>query len=518
MVLWVEDTLPSTKKSQNKMTDQESLPRLMSVDEEPNNNQQDVSTRLCPAEQYYEDNNQDKRVLVVFCIGLKQPSGEDLFDSANPGWTSQPVEIRKPLRQDHYIAEVKRRADLFDIQPRPKPGQWNLDKIQSWLHSQPIINDACVDFISRELKQTTQQFEDALATKEAEKLPGSGAWLGNAPWLRLLHCILEDDIRVNYLNRDRVLSRMELDAGSSPNQPPSVYQQIAERWGSTSFNPVTCRSTCHEDFTNPIDVGYSAVVLDGNYSIPSSETIHHRLTDMRSKLVRIIKNWEISGQGEGSTARGDMSQNGNADEGGDTTTNREAVELNSFDLGRLENRSAYAMHSRRNFLNHPTYGRVGSWILYYWEQMDKFHLLGCTINVLSTDVSASDAQSAPLVVTIPTNRKRSARSSTDSVGTMSEMAEDMSAIKEVGDGLKNMVSASKRINQHTTLTSRRRELENRIFELLKSIRSNRVDHHRCNDANEKEMIQRFILEDENELGERRLELAAVSASLLDFNM
>ena len=225
---------------------------------------------------------------------------------------------------------------------------------------------------------------------------------------------------------------------------------------------------------------------------------------MRTKLVRIIKNWETSGQGEGSK-QGHHEDN-------EVIENRDPEELSAVQLGRLENRSAFAMHSRKNFIDHPSQGRVGTWILYYWEQMDRFQLLECTINVLSNEVSASDAQSAPFLDILSPTRKKRNRSSFASVGTMSDVDED-SAIRQVGDGLLKYVEASKRISHHSTLTSRRRELEAQIYELSKSIRENKMARIRCKQANEKALLDNFINEDEIELDNKQKELAEVVTKL-----
>jgi hypothetical protein len=115
---------------------------------------------------------------------------------------------------------------------------------------------------------------------------------------------------------------------------------------------------------------------------------------MRTKLVRIIKNWERSGQGEGTDYPDDLS-----DDGMETIQDRDPEQLSPGQLGRLENRTAYAMHSCKNFLDHPTHGKVGSWILYYWQQMDRCQLLDCTVNILSNDVNAPGGKSAPSTLT-----------------------------------------------------------------------------------------------------------------------
>jgi hypothetical protein len=353
-------------------------------------------------------------------------------------------------------------------------------------------------------------FEEALRVKRSEKAGPVGVWTKNEPWLRLLHCILEDDIRQHYLQRDRVASRPELDAMSLPDRPMSVYKRIAIKWNDPLFNPVTSVSTCHEDFSNPIDIGWDAVVIDGGYAPPNEETVHHRLTDMRTKLVRIIKNWERSGQGEGTEQDCELE----VDNEEATICNRDPDELSPAQLGHLENRSAYAMHSRQNFLDHPSKGKVGSWILYYWEQMERFDLLECTINILSDDVNASDAQSAPVVV-IPSSaqKKRSRSPHINTIGSVSETDDD--AIRQVSEGLLQYVSESKQISSRSMLTSRRRELETRIFELSKNVRTNEVYLLHCDDDSEKKLMARFVEEDKDEKKKKEAELVEVVARLKD---
>ena len=293
----------------------------------------------CETKRVYLESNQDKRQLILFCLGLTTSQGDPLLDPASDAWNAQPIEIRKPTRQ-YFIDEVKRRGELFDVQPRPKPSQWNLEKMTKWLIEKPVNNPACVQFIATEAARISGIFEEALRVKKSEKI---GIWIKNEPWLRLLHCILEDDIRPLYLTRDVVLTRPQLDAVTSPIRPMSIYKRIALRWNDPLFNPKTVASDCHDDFANEIDIGWDAVVGEGGYAVPTEENVHHRLTDMRTKLVRIIKNWERSGQGEGTDYPTDLS-----DDGTETIQDRDPEQLSPGQLGRLENRTAYAMHSCKN--------------------------------------------------------------------------------------------------------------------------------------------------------------------------
>ena len=72
-----------------------------SIDGRMNN---DSNSDECETKQLYIANNQDKRLLVVLCIGLKDVKGDPIFDSSNEAWNAQPADVRKPLCSEHYIA------------------------------------------------------------------------------------------------------------------------------------------------------------------------------------------------------------------------------------------------------------------------------------------------------------------------------------------------------------------------------------------------------------------------------
>ena len=268
-------------------------------------------------------------MLVVLCWGLKKSDGTPLFDVANEAWMAQPIEVRKPL-WEHFIAKIKHRTDLLQLEKRPRPAEWKIGDCTDWLEEHPLQDPACIKFLQKEVDRVMKIIEEVMEVKKQEKQANGGSWFGNLPWLHLIHCIVDDNICPQYSKRDQVASRPELDAASSLNKPPSVYGQLACKWNDKNFNPFTVRSDCHNDFAVPIDIGWEAVVEKGGYSIPSDKSIHHCLTNMCSKLLYIIKNWEHSRQDEGSIGDEQGSQ-----------------------LGQLENCSAKALHLYCNFLNIP---------------------------------------------------------------------------------------------------------------------------------------------------------------------
>ena len=114
----------------------------------------------CESKKVHIGNNQDKWLLIVLCIGLKNDDGSPLLNVSCEAWAAQPIDVRKPLQTENYQAEVKRRGELFDVQPRPKPAQWNVEKMMAWLMDRPIDDPSCIFFFSEEAAHVTAIFKD----------------------------------------------------------------------------------------------------------------------------------------------------------------------------------------------------------------------------------------------------------------------------------------------------------------------------------------------------------------------
>jgi hypothetical protein len=131
---------------------------------------------------------------------------------------------------------------------------------------------------------------------------------------------------------------------------------------------------------------------------------------MKTELVRMITNWEQSGQGDGGTApprrRPAASWEDNfSDDDDDTLT---VVEDLPPTFGNLTGRSAQAMDQRENFLD----GR-NPYLLIFWEVADKHQLLSVALQRLSDSVSAADASSAPATVVMRRPNKNTSRTPED---------------------------------------------------------------------------------------------------------
>jgi len=200
-------------------------------------------------------------------------------------------------------------------------------------------------------------------------------WRGNIPYLRLIHCLLEDDIKRKYLERDKAMTRVELDGRNSNRMEPTVWDMISDRWNSHVFCPITCTLTIHEAFIDPIDCSYGLVA---HLAIATPRKVKDKISEMRTDLLRIIQKWEQSGQGEG----------GNLDD--DDENNELDISHDGNDrFGDLNNRSPFALQSRSCFL-----GGKPPYLLYFWELAWKHDLLLSSLQKLSPAVALKDGSRA----------------------------------------------------------------------------------------------------------------------------
>jgi len=369
-------------------------------DDSSSHGQADVSE----SEKFYVSKGNDKRILICLCIGLKGADGQPLINPDKDPWAKQAADVRKPNMAEHLKPEILCRSSsfvTFGSKSAPRPGQWNLEKCMEWLHAYPIIDLDCKEFLRLEALRVTKILKDAVQEKDTEALAiRFGVWAGPKPYLRLVHCIIDDSIRPHYLRRDAVLSRAQLDSRNSDSRPPTAYERIAAKWNDPTFNPSTAVSDCHHDFSAPIEIGHESV----KHLRPAvAGDIKDRLTDIRARLIRMIKKWERSGQGDGGRDNyneEDRSSNNNDEEDRSSAgVEIDPDKLTSGALGKLESRSQFAMDSRQNFLSDGKHGKLNPWYLYFWELADKYELLASTVTELSAGVGAVDANAVPAAIT-----------------------------------------------------------------------------------------------------------------------
>jgi hypothetical protein len=234
------------------------------------------------AERVLVEHNNRWSMLYVLCIGLETTTDDaqkkPLLDFNDDCFKN--LKKRKDIKPtlEHLREEITRRSFFDDTPKKPKPKGWNFSKCLQWLMQNPITNHDDVAFLEKKVQEVIQIAAAAAPDCQGDDDSGKN-WVGALPYLRLIHCLLEDDIREKWIHRNDPRSIQEIDARNSEVRVENAYEMIASRWNSTTFNPQTTISNCHYDFVEEIDVGHKAC----------SEFARATPIKVKDKLARIMK-------------------------------------------------------------------------------------------------------------------------------------------------------------------------------------------------------------------------------------
>ncbi|KAI2508206.1 hypothetical protein MHU86_6257 [Fragilaria crotonensis] len=286
-----------------------------------------------------------------------------------------------------------------------------------WLERNPIQNVTDKEFLTNEVFRLRDLLIRAQQHQQEHEnsgvLGGGGGrnWRGNVPYLRVIMCLTQDNVKRLFLARANARSRQELDARNSQIRPPTVFEVISDLWNSNDFNPIAPASECHVDFSSAIDCSYAQVA---GLSPATPQRIEDLMVSMRSDLLRIISRWEQSGQGEGGMdAEEEVEEANDEDASSSSLTPSHQADDDDGDTvranfgGCLSRRPPRALQSRASFLN----GRP-SYLLYFWEVADVHQILQSSLQRLNNKAGAADASRAPI-------SSRSSTTSNDSGGGLS---------------------------------------------------------------------------------------------------
>ena len=170
---------------------------------------------FCRSKQIYIDSGNNKKVLFMLSIGLRV-NNEPLFSVDEEPWSTLPKTVFRPRNND-FVHEVLRRANDMNINPLPRPTNWNRQQSMEWLERNPFTTDADVEFLTSEVRRLREVLLRR-AREQDEQQQGSigrGHWRGCVPYLRIIMCLSRDDVKCLFPTRANTRSRAELDARNS---------------------------------------------------------------------------------------------------------------------------------------------------------------------------------------------------------------------------------------------------------------------------------------------------------------
>jgi hypothetical protein len=193
---------------------------LSSLLEVPNDNVVEQDVLLSSCQRHYIDSGNDKKLLYLMCIGLNNNNNDcnqPIFSLDNEPWTLLPKKSSKP-NNNEFVVEILRRTRDYNITPLPRPKHWKRNQIMDWLTENAITNTYDIAFLECEV----QRYSEVLLEAEEQERQlaiasnvGGRQWRGNIPYIRLIMCLTDDNIKHLYLTRADPKTRQQIDARNS---------------------------------------------------------------------------------------------------------------------------------------------------------------------------------------------------------------------------------------------------------------------------------------------------------------
>jgi hypothetical protein len=168
-----------------------------------------------------------KKVLFLLCIGLCLSDTDErpLFSFEAEPWSLLPKKTKMhPVNVD-FAKEIVRRSRQLGIHPTPRPLNWPKSQKMEWLQSHPVQNTIDISFLRGEYLRLKVILERSLAEGQQQRellglggVSRGGNWRGSVPYLRVILCLTQDNIKLAFLRRADAHSRQELDARNSENR------------------------------------------------------------------------------------------------------------------------------------------------------------------------------------------------------------------------------------------------------------------------------------------------------------
>ena len=161
------------------------------------------------AEKAYVESNNSKKQLFFMCVGLTH-GGRSVFDVDAEQWKTIRRRDIKPSRFA-YAQEVSRRGALLDMQRIPKTANWRSSKCIRWLEAHPPKDEQDILFLNNEVQRLEATILEAQQERHEQEARQSGQWRGAIPYMRLITCLIQDNIKFSFLRRADARTRQELD-------------------------------------------------------------------------------------------------------------------------------------------------------------------------------------------------------------------------------------------------------------------------------------------------------------------
>ena len=245
--------------------------------------------------------------------------------------------------------------------------------LKEWLCKHPLTNTEDVAFLQAE----ERKFQNVLLAANLERstiskrgnspTPGSGIIFTETAQLRLVHCLIQNDVRQHYLDRHKGIQRPELDARNSPHRPKSWEERVCEKFNDSSFKPMSLvYPLLHADFAHPQEL-----FLEHCPTTLTPEHVSSWIQDRKNKLMKLMYRWGQSGNGDGMPA---------------PTVTPVFVD----ELGVYKDTITYTGARKADFLHADKPS-----LLYFWKVLEEFQMVDSTVTTMPDEIGVSSSAATP---------------------------------------------------------------------------------------------------------------------------
>ena len=258
---------------------------LQSIDSSPTTDQFNSLAVNC-RQHFITNSKKNMKCLVAMATGLFNEDGTPFCDlKLEPYCSATDKKKFTPYVKD-LAAEIIHWAHYFKHNNIPHPSQWTKDKVMPWLIKYPYTNVEDISFIKSSLFALHSDL--AGAKKEVSQC---ALWTGNAPFMRLIHALGEDDVHSSLLSCHDVMTRTELDARNHDGRPLTFNEVVANKFNDLSYKPTSLiLPDLHDDFRSLTDIS-----LENMPNLNTPDQVGERLTTMKSKMILVMECWDKSG-------------------------------------------------------------------------------------------------------------------------------------------------------------------------------------------------------------------------------
>ena len=129
----------------------------------------------CLSQQLYIESGNNKKVLYLLSIGVRDSNNEPLFSFEREPWSLLPKNSIMRPRNTDYVNEIVRRANLFEIVPVPRPSNWTRLQTSEWLHRNPVRDEKDIEFLTMEVLRLRNVLERRTEEQQQQVLTNAPA-------------------------------------------------------------------------------------------------------------------------------------------------------------------------------------------------------------------------------------------------------------------------------------------------------------------------------------------------------